>query len=150
MKYLKDEAKSEDAVMQIFEELIDKLKVHHVNHFKSWLYTLARNYCLMQLRQTSKTDFVQIDDFFMEKDLFEHPTYENESWNKEKTFQLMETCLQELNDEQRMCIRLFYLEQRCYQEVSEMTGFDMKRVKSYIQNGKRNLRLCMERNKNEK
>src|SRR5690606_24547652 len=54
LKYLKDTSKSEDAVMQIFESLIKKLRIHRVENFKAWLYTVARNHCLMQLRVEGK------------------------------------------------------------------------------------------------
>ncbi|WP_245826882.1 RNA polymerase sigma factor [Parapedobacter luteus] len=143
-KYFKDEAKSEDAVMQIFESLITKLRVHEVTNFKSWLYTLARNHCLMDLRTANRVSTVDIDDYIVESDTFLHQQHSGEQIPEER-LALMESCLKELNEEQQRCIRLFYLEQRCYKEVAELTGYDPGKVKSYIQNGKRNLRICMER-----
>ncbi|WP_242457696.1 RNA polymerase sigma factor [Pedobacter sp. BS3] len=142
LKYLKDEELSKDAVMQIFEELVKKLRVHQVINFKSWLYTLARNYCLMQLRSSGRHEHVSIDNEFME---FQDDSHLDISAMRERQLTMMENCLETLPEEQRKSIRLFYLEQKCYQEISGLTGYDMNKVKSYIQNGKRNLKICMEK-----
>ena len=147
-KYYKDEAKSEDAVMQIFESLIAKLRVHEVSNFKSWLHTLARNHCLMDLRISNRMNTVDIDEYMVESDAFLQQLASGDMIPEDR-LALMETCLGELNDEQQQCIRLFYLDQKCYKEVSEITGYDLGKVKSYIQNGKRNLRICMERKEDE-
>jgi RNA polymerase sigma-70 factor (ECF subfamily) len=45
---------------------------------------------------------------------------------------------------------LFYLEQKCYKDIADLTGYDLNKVKSAIQNGKRNLKICMERKENGK
>jgi RNA polymerase sigma-70 factor (ECF subfamily) len=58
----------------------------------------------------------------------------------------LEKCIETLGDEQKQCVKLFYLQEKCYKEITESTGFDMNKVKSYIQNGKRNLKICMEKN----
>lgn len=146
LKYLKDEEKSKDAVMQIFEQLISKLKIHEVSNFKSWLYALARNYCLMELRSSGKHEFVQIEENFMEKDAFVHLDIEDA---REGKLTVMEKCIEKLPQEQRETINLFYLEQKCYKEVADITGYDLNKVKSYIQNGKRNLKICIEKNGEE-
>ena len=147
LKYFKDEEKSRDAVMQIFEELIPKLRIHQVNNFKSWLYTLARNHCLMAIRSSSKNDFVTIDEHFMESESVLHL---NKEEIPEDRLILMEECMKTLSEEQHISVNLFYLEQKCYKEVSDMTGFDLKKVKSFIQNGKRNLKICIEKNSESK
>lgn len=143
LKYLKDKSKSEDAVMQIFELLIKKLRTHHVENFKSWLYSVAKNHCLMYLRASGK-DIVLIDDSFMES--AEIPHQDNNKEIEEEKLQLLEKCIEELNTEQQQSVRLFYLEEKCYKDIAEITGFDIKKVKSYIQNGRRNLKICMEKN----
>lgn len=148
LKYYKDEAKSEDAVMEIFESLITKLRAHEVSNFKSWLYTLARNHCLMDLRSANRITTIDIDDHLVESDAFLHP-YDGTEGIPEEQLALMESCLETLNSEQQMCVRLFYLEQKCYREVADITGFDLNKVKSHIQNGKRNLKICMEKNRHE-
>ncbi|WP_423146584.1 RNA polymerase sigma factor [Rubrolithibacter danxiaensis] len=144
LKYLKDEEQSKDGVMQIFEQLIDKLKIHEVGNFKSWLYTLARNYCLMALRTASKHETVNLQDNFVEKGADFHL---NSEASKEGELDLMEKCMEKLPEEQRISIDLFYLQQKCYKDVADLTGFDINKVKSYIQNGKRNLKICMEKNR---
>lgn len=141
LKYLKDKDLSKDAVMQIFEELVSKLKNHEIKNFKSWLYVLSKNYCLMQLRKSQKHQMVNIEDAFMESESIMH---HDNIIIKETKLTLMEECIEALNHEQKMSVKLFYLDQKCYNEVSEKTGYDLKKVKSYIQNGKRNLKNCIE------
>jgi RNA polymerase sigma factor (sigma-70 family) len=143
LKYLKDDEQSKDAVMQIFEELIIKLRIHEVSNFKSWLYTLARNYCLMAIRVSGKHDVISIDDQLMEKDAFVHLNIDE---LRETQLTAMEKCMAHLPEEQKTCVTLFYLEQKSYKEVADLTGFDINKVKSYIQNGKRNLKICIEKN----
>jgi len=147
-KYYRHEAKSEDAVMQIFESLITKLRTHDVTHFKSWLYALARNHCLMDLRSANRINTVDIDEHLVESDAFLHQN-DSKADIREEQLALLESCLETLNMEQQTCVRLFYLEQKCYKEVADITGYDLNKVKSYIQNGKRNLKICMEKNKDE-
>ena len=147
-KYYKEATKSEDAVMQIFEALITKLRSHEVTHFKSWLYTLARNHCLMDLRTANRINTVDIDDHLMESDTVLHQN-NSKGVIQEEQLTLMESCLETLNTEQQTCVRLFYLEQKCYKDVADITGYDLSKVKSYIQNGKRNLKICMEKNNDE-
>lgn len=144
-KYYKDPSRSEDAVMQIFESLIAKLRVHEVTNFKSWLYTVARNYCLMDLRADSKQQLVDIDTYQAESDNILRQY--NDGDIQEDQLILMERCMDQLNEEQKQCIRLFYLEQKRYKDVAEITGYELRKVKSYIQNGKRNIRICMEQRK---
>lgn len=142
LKYFKNEAESQDAVMQIFEELVQKLAQHQVLNFKSWLHVLSKNYCLMQLRKQQKHEHVNLEEQNMEMEADVHPT----SWSlKESKLQLMEQCMEQLNAEQRQCVSLFYLEHKCYKEIESITGLEPMKVKSHIQNGKRNIRICMEK-----
>ncbi len=142
-KYLQDVEQSQDAVMQIFDELINKLRVYEVDNFKSWVYVYARNYCLMQLRKAKQITKVDIEDNLYESE--QMLSGEDERKWAEGDYEKLETCIAGLNQEQELCIRLFYLEQKCYKDVAEQTGFDIAKVKSYIQNGRRNLKICMER-----
>jgi RNA polymerase sigma factor (sigma-70 family) len=142
LHYLKDEEQSKDAVMQIFESLIVKVKVHEIQNFKSWLHVLSRNYCLMLLRKASKNNIVSMDDEFVENADFSHLDIED---TKEQRLSLMEACMKTLTEEQRISVDLFYLQEKCYKEVAEITGYDLAKVKSYIQNGKRNLKICIEK-----
>lgn len=143
LKYLKDREESRDAVMQIFEKLVHSLREHEVVHFKSWLYVTARNYCLMQLRLNKNTKFQEITPLFMESESIPHLDEEAET---EGNLVKMEKCIEQLIHEQKHCVQLFYLEKKCYKEIITLTGFDLNNVKSFIQNGKRNLKICMERN----
>ena len=150
LKYLKDSDESKDAVMAVFEKLMNDLKKYKIENFKSWLHSTAKNHCLMQLRSSKANSMVRSDDikdfnFVMESGYDSHHTPGIE---KEETLNKLESAVKELKEGQRICIELFYLQQKCYQEVSEITGFSMNEVKSFIQNGKRNLKLMLE-NSNE-
>ena len=143
LKYLKDEESAKDAVMGIFEELIVKAKKHEIKQFRSWVYVLGRNYCLMQLRAGKGHQELSLDEV-MESVPFLHPEENN---NKEEVLSALERCMQKLNDGQRQSVQLFYLEEKCYKEVVELTGYSMNDVKSYLQNGRRNLKICLEKNR---
>jgi RNA polymerase sigma-70 factor (ECF subfamily) len=142
LKYLKDREESRDAVMQVFEKLVTSLREHEVEHFKSWLYVTSRNHCLMQLRARKGKNFEEISPYLMENDTALHLEEEPEM---EANLSKLEKCMDTLVSEQKRCVQLFYLEQKCYRDISTLTGYDDNKVKSYIQNGKRNLKLCMER-----
>jgi RNA polymerase sigma factor (sigma-70 family) len=142
LKYLKNEDASKDAVMGIFEELTVKVKQHDIKQFRSWVYVLSRNYCLMQLRTGKKMEEVSLDEV-MEFTPFLHPG----DSNKEEAIKALERCMQQLNEAQRQSIDLFYLKEKCYKEITELTGFSLNDVKSYIQNGKRNLKICLGKNR---
>jgi RNA polymerase sigma factor (sigma-70 family) len=142
-KYLQDEDESKDAVMNIFEELVEKLRTHQVENFRSWLHSVARNHCLMQMRANKFEIQGIFEDDSMENVPSEHLS--DESFELEQNLSKMGNCLETLSTEQKTSIELFYLQEKCYQEVAEMTGFDLSKVKSYIQNGKRNLKICIEK-----
>lgn len=146
LNYFKEEEASKDAVMQIFEELVVKLKIHEVQNFKSWLHVLTRNHCLMALRKLAKNNTVSIDDTFVENTDFVHLDIDD---TKETQLTVMEKCMESLTEEQRRSVDLFYLQEKCYKEVAELTGYEMVKVKSYIQNGKRNLKICIKKNSSE-
>lgn len=141
LKYLQDEEQSKDAVMQIFEELIVKVTRHEIKEFRPWLYVLSRNYCLMQLRTSKRMETLSLEDV-MEFPFVLHPDDSNEEQLKQ-----LEHCLQKLTPAQQQSIQLFYLQEKCYREVAEYTGYSLNEVKSYIQNGKRNLKICLENNR---
>ncbi|ELR72627.1 RNA polymerase ECF-type sigma factor [Fulvivirga imtechensis AK7] len=147
LKYLKNREESQDAVMQIFEKLTTTLKNHEVANFKSWLFVLSKNHCLMKLRskqyQQEKTS-KDISEVVMETDMVLH---HNNEPVLEQDLNLLERCIDELQSEQKTCVRLFYLESKSYKEIEVLTTFELKKVKSYIQNGKRNLKNCMEKNR---
>jgi RNA polymerase sigma factor (sigma-70 family) len=141
LKYLKDEEAAQDAVMAIFEELAQKVHQHEIKQFRSWLYVLSRNHCLMQLRAGKKMETVALDEF-MEFTPVLHPDTEN----REEAMQALERCMDKLTSAQKESVKLFYLDEKCYKEIADITGFTMNEVKSYIQNGKRNLKICLEKN----
>lgn len=147
LKYLKDREESKDVVMNIFEKLITDLTKYKVENFKSWIHVTTKNYCLMKLR--SSKQHVEVKNLeinskqSMEFTLPEH----HEDSRLEDDLVLLESCIGELNEEQKVSVRLFFIEQKCYRDIVSATGFTLKKVKSYIQNGKRNLKICVEKNR---
>ena len=143
MKYLKNEEEAKDSVQQIFLKVIQELQKYKVEFFKSWLYMVAKNHCLMKLREKQGKLTAGISE-----KLSATPQEDSDRQVLEQndhTLNLMESALDELSTEQRQCVTLFYLQKKSYQEVSEETGYSMLQVKSYIQNGKRNLKILIEK-----
>ena len=147
LKYLKDREEAKDGVIQIFEKLIIEIPKHNIEKFHSWLHVVTKNYCLMQLRSDKLekekfSEWINDPTVFMENVTDLHPLDEDEySKSIERD---LEDCIERLKEEQRLCIRLFYFENRCYNEISGNLGLDEKKVKSHLQNGKRNLKICLE------
>lgn len=143
LKYLKKREEAQDATMGIFEKLLESLLEYEITHFKSWLYVTSRNHCLMHLRAQKTKQTEELSPMLMETGSVEHLEDATE-W--EGNLVKLENCIEKLPTEQEHCVRLFFLQQKCYQEISTETKYTLNKVKSYIQNGKRNLKLCMERN----
>jgi RNA polymerase sigma-70 factor (ECF subfamily) len=143
MKYLKNEEEAKDCVQQVFLKAITELSKYKVDYFKAWIYMVAKNHCLMRIRDKQGKRSVEISD------VHGHSTIEPQDGNphieKDELLNRMSAALEELNVEQKQCIILFYLEKRSYQEIADSMGFTLMQVKSYIQNGKRNLKLILER-----
>ena len=142
LRYFKEEEKSKDGVMQLFEQLIEKIKKQEIQNFPKWLYVVTKNYCLMQLRSSKNNIKISTDEFVeFSKHLHPQERYDE----KEERLSRLENCIEKLPEKQRVSIDLFFINQKCYKEVVEITGFSMNDVKSYIQNGKRNLKNCIEK-----
>ena len=143
IKYLKNKDEAQDAVIQIFTGLLKDLKKHKIEFFKSWLYVYSKNFCLMELRKRQsalKKELELKENVHLIMD-FSNPEHLNE---KEKQITIMEKALELLNTEQKKCIDLFYLKNKSYVEIVDITGYTANEVKSHIQNGKRNLKIKME------
>ena len=151
-KYLKKETESQDALMHVFEKLFTYLKMYEIGHFKSWLYSVTKHHCLYVLKKRKEYAFEEnVLVWKTPKEFVEFGddlTLGGRLENGDETRKLMKA-MEQLKEEQRICVELFYLKEKSYQEVQEITRFTYKQVKSYIQNGKRNLRIILENN-NEK
>ena len=143
MKYLKNEEEAKDCVQQIFLKVITELKKYRVEYFKSWLYMVAKNYCLMKIRDSHGKMPVELTERNMTG--IEVPTDKQSGVDDDHAIVFMNEALADLSTEQRQCVTLFYLQKKSYQEISDETKFTMMQVKSYIQNGKRNLKLMIEK-----
>jgi len=142
LKYLKKEVDAEDLCMKIFEDLQLKLINHSVLFFKSWLYMVVKNECFMILRKSKKetpVEFIENYAIYSEDEL-------EKINDKEIHFNLLEMSLENLKGDQKKCIQLFYLEEKSYNEISELLNLPLTKVKSAIQNGKRNIKIILEQN----
>lgn len=144
LKYLSDRSEAQDTVMHIFEKLITELPKHDLSNFKSWLYVLTKNHCLMEIRSRKsaekKLEGLKTEQEFMESEAELHPLDREEGSLEDA----LKACIEKLKSEQKACIELFYYQERCYREIAEQLGMEEKKVKSYLQNGKRNLKICLE------
>ncbi|MBC7851097.1 MAG: sigma-70 family RNA polymerase sigma factor [Chitinophagaceae bacterium] len=147
MKYLKNEEEAKDCVQQIFLKTITELHKYKVEYFKSWLYMVAKNHCLMRIRDRQGKQSTELKDQMAVSADEENKTIHLE---KDRQLTLMGESLAELNREQQQCVTLFYLEKKSYQEIAGSTGFSLMQVKSYIQNGKRNLKIILEQKLKQK
>jgi RNA polymerase sigma-70 factor (ECF subfamily) len=142
MKYLKNEEQARDSVQQIFLKAITELQKYKVEYFKSWIYMVAKNHCLMQLRDKPGKNTIEVRDSIPAETI---DTDKESLLLNEKTYEYMDEALKELNADQQLCVTLFYMEKKSYQQIADKTGYSMMQVKSHIQNGKRNMRLLIEK-----
>jgi len=150
LRYLSTPERAEDAGMELWAILLDKLPKHSVTNFRSWLQTTVRNHCLMQLRKEKRDPLRQNESMdLMQSDRLLHLSDTTTSSNHPDTRPLHH-CLKQLKEEQARCIRLFYLQEgESYQSIAEQLGLTVGRVRSHLQNGRRNLKICLEGRENE-
>jgi len=152
LRYLRSAEEAEDAVMQIFEELLPKVRRFYIKEFRTWLYSVAKNHCLQQLRKKKRETPADFNTFtanflsnftanFMESSDIAHLLSKRDN---EAVLEALEKCIEKLPVPQKESIRFFFMEEKSYADISEITSYAVKSVKSYIQNGKRNLKLCIE------
>jgi RNA polymerase sigma-70 factor (ECF subfamily) len=143
LKYLQNEEDAEDAVMQLFEELLEKVKKHEIKEFRTWLYSVAKNHCLQIIRKKNSQIEIELRPDFMESDEILHLLNEDEE--NDERLQALKKCLEKLPIHQKNAIKRFFFENFSYADISDSTGYPVNKVKSYIQNGKRNLEICIKK-----
>lgn len=144
LKYLQSEAKAEDATMQLYEDLSQKINNYEVKVFRTWLYSVAKNHCFQILRKKEREIILDSSDaVFMESESIEHLFNDDEN---KRTYSALLNCLEKLPEPQRLSVTKFFIDELSYAEIVDTTGYQLKSVKSYIQNGKRNLKICVEKN----
>lgn len=146
LKYLQSPENSQDAVIDIFENLSQKIQGYEIKIFKNWLYSVVKNHCFHILKENKREFIVDFDSQFMESDSVLDLLSEDSEEEKDKA---LTQCLEKLPEPQRISIEKFFYEDKSYAEIVDETGFHLKSVKSYIQNGKRNLKICIEKNLKE-
>jgi RNA polymerase sigma factor (sigma-70 family) len=143
MKYLKNEEEAKDVVQQVFLKALQEIPKYEISFFKSWIYMVAKNQCLMKIRSRKGKQAVEFADYH--ESITDNGKKIETLEMEDLTFDLMEESMNELNADQKTCIEYFYLQKKTYQETADLTGFTMMQVKSFIQNGKRNLRINIEK-----
>lgn len=144
LKYLQEEEKAQDAVMQLFEDLLPKLSRYEIREFRTWIYSVAKNHCFQLLRKENPEIATDFDRQFVESYDLLHLLDKEETGDDARTTALKH-CLEKLPEPQQRCILSFFMEEMSYVDIVEQTGYQLKSVKSYIQNGKRNLKSCIEK-----
>ena len=139
LKYFKDEEKARDGVMDIYELLSKKLKSHQVEHFKAWLYMVSKNHCLEKLRKESTSFLKEKEAYLMYSEQVFHP----DKVRDPQLLKQLKACINQLPNEQRICIEWFYLKEKSYHEICDLTQHTWNKVRSFVQNGRRNLKQCM-------
>ena len=142
IKYLTEKELAQDAVLDIFEQLTEKAKHHDIVKFDGWLFMLSKNHCLMQLRKMQKNTILSIEDRNLES--HEEEYLETDAAHEEN-LQSLESCIEKLPAEQKLVVTMFYLEEKSYKEIADFMQIDTEKVRSFIQNGRRNLKICMTR-----
>ena len=145
LRYYKDREDARDGVMQIFEKLIAEIPAHKIQRFKSWLYVLTKNHCLMEIRsgktrQRHLDSWVAAQDYSVEFLPELHPVDEESARQNAR----LKECIERLKNEQKECIELFFFQDKSYREIASLLAIEEKKVKSHLQNGKRNLKICLE------
>jgi RNA polymerase sigma-70 factor (ECF subfamily) len=146
LKYLADTDKAQDAVMQVFENIFPKILQYEIQTFRTWIYSVAKNHCLQILRKETNEIFIDFNSEIMESDEILNLLNEEEDTGEERKA-ILRQCLKKLPVGQRNAIYRFFMEEMSYQDIIESEGYTLNQVKSYIQNGKRNLRICIEKNR---
>ncbi len=145
LKYLGQPESARDAVMDIYEHISRKLPGHQVEHFSGWLYQVSKNHCLQALRRKNNVLTVSLDDPVMQNGRELHQEDDHPDWDAGVDIaDALHDCIDHLTEHQQTCIRLFYFEKKSYQDICEVTGLSMDHVRSHIQNGRRNLKKCLQ------
>ena len=146
MKYLKNETEARDCVQQIFLKVLTEIPKYKIEYFKSWLYMVAKNHCLMRLREKGK----ETRELHSDRNIAHQETDKQDLLQNEQAYDLLEEAMEELNADQKRCVTLFYLQKQSYQQIADATGYSLMQVKSHIQNGKRNLKITLEKKLRQK
>ena len=143
LKYLQNEDDAQDAVMQLFEDLVTKVMRHEIQTFRTWLHSVSRNHCLQILREKGRVQQVDFQSEFMESEAFLN-LLDGDDDNSER-IRALQFCMEKLPEKQRISVICFFNDGLSYADIVDTTGFPLNKVKSYIQNGKRNLKVCIEK-----
>ncbi len=144
--YLEDREEAKDTVIDIFNKLMEDLKKHQIENFKAWLSFVTKNHCIsiIRKRKTNRNRMAEYYEFEKQETTYENELIQEKVKDEEITAQFLKESLSELKDKQRICVEQFYLQSKSYFEIADNTGYSVNEVKSYIQNGKRNLKILIE------
>jgi RNA polymerase sigma-70 factor (ECF subfamily) len=146
-KYMKKQADAEDALMEVFEIILKDLKTHTIGNFRAWAYSVTKHNCLKKIKSANDRKFKPESAL---KQVADDTNYDFDPYLLDNQIDDLKKAISNLGAEQRICIDLFYLQEKSYKEVAEITGYTLHEVKSYLQNGKRNLKGFLTQTVNER
>ena len=136
--YTRDVELSKDLTMDTFETYLKRGKKGPViNDIKSYLLGIARNLCMAHFKKSKRTQSI-------EESVLQFMEYEDENApNGEEVIDRLMMSMCKLTTDQRRCVELFFIKGCSYNQISKKLNFSYNEVKSFIQNGKRNLKKLM-------
>jgi len=144
LKYLKNKEDARDALLSVFEKLITDLNRYEITEFQHWIYSVSKHHCLNKLRENGKYSSIEIDSQRIEDVIPNDYSGEfSAAQEKERMLINLESAIDDLSNEQKTCVTMFYLEKQSYRMIAEVTGMTLNEIKSHIQNGRRNLSLVL-------
>jgi RNA polymerase sigma-70 factor (ECF subfamily) len=144
LNQLKSQTEAEELSMTVFNKISSDLKRIEVRQFSDWLYKLVLDLCNIEVRKKTagkgESKQILIEELSDEK----NDLYINTEDGVKLDSNSLRLAINTLNESQKICIDLFYIQNRSYQEVAETTGYTINQVKTNIQNGKRLLKSYLE------
>ena len=146
LKYLANHNDSEDMTSLVFEKLLTKPPGEEVESFKAWLYKITVNECLGGVRKEQTRS--KVEENFKNLEERSQKFMENEGFARLISKGLpkgpehdLEDLIEKLPKEQKQCLKLFYVKRLRYKAIATKLDIDERKVKSALQNGKRNLKM---------
>ncbi|MEL6655687.1 MAG: sigma-70 family RNA polymerase sigma factor [Bacteroidota bacterium] len=140
--YLRQPQDAEDAAMEVCELIVRQLqKPKEIKRFKDWVFIIARNYCFRKLKDNKRLTELSTEweKDFLNSDV-QYELGDTLYVQEEALYARVDAEIQQLNEQQRLCLTAFYWQGEKYKDIAARYGMTTDEVRSAIQNGRRNLR----------
>jgi RNA polymerase sigma-70 factor (ECF subfamily) len=132
--YVRSPADAEDLAQEAFVRLWRALPLYDGRaSFSTWLYVIARNACLSELRRRGARPTTSLEDDAAD------PAAPAGMASPVDLRLDCETFLEMLEEPQRRIVRLFYLQERSYEQVAEMLDMPINTVRSHLHRARKRL-----------